>query len=56
MIKPSGPNDLMNTELRRKESKRRDHRRDIEFKDDDRFDGLDKDVKNLLKYSSKTMS
>lgn len=69
VIKPGGPKDLLENEQLRKELKSREHRKeakvDIADKprkgtaeaivEDDRFEGLQKDVKRLMKYRTKTM-
>jgi hypothetical protein len=70
VIKPGGPKDLMQNEQLRKEIKNRENRREAKvdlgnekprkgtvdaFVEDDRFDGLQKDVKRLMKYRTKTM-
>lgn len=70
IIKPSGPRDLLENELLRKEIKNRENRREAKVDvggdaprkgtaeaivEDDRFEGLQKDVKRLMKYRTKTM-
>jgi hypothetical protein len=70
IIKPSGPKDLLENELLRKEIKNRENRREAKVDvggdaprkgtaeaivEDDRFEGLQKDVKRLMKYRTKTM-
>ena len=56
VLKPSNPQDLQKVEEMRLKAKNRQHRR--ETKDDgkdDRFEGLHKDVKRLMKYKTKTI-
>jgi len=70
IIKPSGPRDLLENEQLRKEIKNRENRREAKVDvggeaprkgtaeaivEDDRFEGLQKDVKRLMKYRTKTM-
>ena len=69
-VKPGSPVDLLKIEKLRKENKKRENRKaalvriegedtsndDSSTAEDDRFEGLQKDVKRLMKYRSKTMS
>jgi len=69
VIKPGGPRDLMENEQLRKEVKNRENRKAAKVSlddaprtgtaeaiiEDDRFEGLQKDVKRLMKYRTKTM-
>lgn len=69
VIKPGGPRDLLDNEQLRKELKNRESRKEARvdtgekprtgtaeaFAEDDRFEGLQKDVKRLMKYRTKTM-
>ena len=68
IIKPGGPRDLMDNEQLRKEVKNRENRKAAKVNveppragsaeaivEDDRFEGLQKDVKRLMKYRTKTM-
>ena len=67
VIKPGGPRDLIFNEALRKEVKNRESRKAAkvalnekgeaikEAEEDDRFEGLQKDVKRLMKYRTKTM-
>lgn len=66
IIRPGGPLDLKINEHIRKEVKNRDHRKAAKVAlddhgnstkevEDDRFEGLQKDVKRLMKYRTKTM-
>lgn len=66
-IRPGNPTDLARIEAKRKEQKDREHRRAVKVnlgnerrprdaeKEDDRFEGLAKDVKRLMKYRTKTV-
>ena len=61
-LSPSGPKDLQRIERIRKDTKQREHRKaavlnltDDKAVEDDRFDGLQKDVKRLMKYRTKTI-
>jgi hypothetical protein len=67
-VKPGCPKDVMRVEALRKESKQREHRKAAKVRldsgagtdsqapeEDDRFEGLQKDVKRLVKYRTKTM-
>ena len=69
VIKPGGPSDLEENEKLRKEVKNRENRKEakvaiepvregqVNFEgEDDRFEGLQKDVKRLVKYRTKTMA
>lgn len=60
IVKPNGPKDLRKVENLRELYKRRAGRKSLEYyldKDtDDRFDGVSKDVKKLLRYRHKTMN
>lgn len=70
VVKPGGPADLLRIEKLRQENKQREHRKAVRVvveddddanvgkqeAEDDRFDGLQKDVKQMIKYRSKTMS
>ena len=69
-IRPGGPSDLGRIEKLRKENKQREHRKAVKVAldegtdaktsrrevEDDRFEGLQPDVKRLMKYRDKTMS
>lgn len=64
VIKPGGPADLKDNEVLRKEIKNRESRKAAKVNtgdgphhevEDDRFEGLERDVKKLLKYKTKTM-
>jgi hypothetical protein len=69
VIKPGGPRDLLDNEQLRKEIKNRENRKEVRVNtgeaprtgsaeaivEDDRFEGLQKDVKRLMKYRTKTM-
>lgn len=68
IIKPGGPADLERVEKYRKELKQREHRKAVNVKlddkdgganaeteEDDRFEGLQKDVKRLMAYRTKTL-
>lgn len=67
VIKPGGPADLERVEKYRKESKQREHRKAVNVNldekgegvdaeiEDDRFEGLQKDVKRLMAYRTKTL-
>ena len=69
VIKPGGPSDLLDNEQLRKEIKNRESRKEARVHtgekprsgtaeaivEDDRFEGLQKDVKRLMKYRTKTM-
>jgi hypothetical protein len=69
IIKPGGPRDLIENEQLRKDIKNRESRKAARVKvdgkvdgahslnesEDDRFEGLQKDVKRLMKYRTKTM-
>jgi hypothetical protein len=67
VIKPGGPADLERVEKYRKEHKQREHRKAVNVNldddgdatqaevEDDRFEGLQKDVKRLMKYRTKTL-
>lgn len=65
-VRPGNPKDLERIEQKRKQNKDREHRKAVkvnitssnEFrggKEDDRFEGLSKDVKRLMKYRTKTV-
>lgn len=65
-VRPGNPKDLERIEKKRKQQKDREHRKAVkvnvtnnnEFsdeKEDDRFEGLSKDVKRLMKYRTKTV-
>ena len=71
MVKPGSPQDLLKIEKLRKEKKSgRSHRKNANVKiegeedptnnteivEDDRFEGLQKDVKRLIRYRTKTMT
>jgi hypothetical protein len=57
IIKPGSPKDLRNVEALRDIYKRRTNRKSVKANlEDDRFEGLSTDVKQLLKYRHKTMS
>jgi len=70
-VRPGNPTDLARVEGKRKQSKDREHRKaakvnlgpegghgdsDALEKEDDRFEGLAKDVKRLMKYRTKTVA
>jgi len=66
IIKPGGPTDLQDNEVLRKEVKNRESRKAAKVNidgrpgadqvvEDDRFEGLQKDVKRLMKYRTKTV-
>lgn len=69
IIKPGSPRDLIENEQLRKDIKNRESRKAARVKvdgkvdgahslnesEDDRFEGLQKDVKRLMKYRTKTM-
>ena len=71
VVKPGGPKDLKRIEGMRKEIKKREGKKGLkiadakdshqsskggDFVEDDRFEGMSKDVKSLLKYRNKTLS
>jgi len=68
VIKPGGPKDLIANEKLRLEVKNRESRKAAKvainsngtenqtIQEDDRFEGLQKDVKRLMKYRTKTMA
>jgi len=69
-LKPGSPKDLIKVEKLRKEAKHRENRKavkviiegeetttdDSDKVEDDRFEGLQKDVKRLIKYRTKTVT
>jgi len=69
-VKPGSPKDLIKVEKLRKETKHRENRKavkviiegeetttdDSDKVEDDRFEGLQKDVKRLIKYRTKTVT
>eukprot|EP00347_Sterkiella_histriomuscorum_P019407 403341740 len=64
-IKPGSPSDLRKIEGLRKEKKRREGRKGlktveqdgkVKYIEDDRFEGVSKDVKRLLRYRNKTIT
>ena len=70
VIRPGSPKDLIDNEILRKEVKQRENRKaarvviegdagavpnEQQATEDDRFEGLQKDVKRLIKYRTKTM-
>jgi len=69
-LKPGSPKDLIKVEKLRKETKHRENRKavkviiegeetttdDSDKVEDDRFEGLQKDVKRLIKYRTKTVT
>lgn len=57
--------EIQNIEIQRKEFKKREGRRGmktieqdgkVKYVEDDRFEGISKEVKNLLRYRSKTIN
>lgn len=57
IVKPGSPKDLRAIEAMRDKNKQRSHRKDIQDQlDQDRFDGVSTDVKQLLRYRHKTLS
>jgi hypothetical protein len=66
-VRPGNPRDLARIEEKRKQAKDREHRKAAKVnwndnshsldavKEDDRFEGLNKDVKRLMKYRTKTV-
>lgn len=59
MLKPGGPKDTVMIEKMRQEQKNRAYRKDIDLTEkskDERFEGLSKNVKGLLRYRSKTVA